>query len=234
LGGGEVIEGDAQSGGAAESTGLGTVGDDDERGIAFAGQLGEPDAVDARQQRRAVEHHQSKNPAAEQQVGRPGAAGSVARADHDQSATQIGPGLRGQRAACVDPGHPSAAGQHALYDPPEQGGFAGTADANDFGDAPSRNPTAQRDVERPDAGRHGRAGWLVADHHVVHLRPELLEGARRGGEVGLVERGRREGDGSGSGSWHWCGSSGLPNKYRRFGIPLGVDRGREAGRHWRS
>ncbi len=137
----------AQSQCTGDATGCFAITDHHESRIAFACDAGEPHALHTRERWRAVEHDEGEHAAAEQLVGAPCAAPRLARTNHHEAIAQPGPRLRGGRASCVHPRHPSAAGQHARHRFAQERGAAGTHGTDDLRDAPAWNSTPEGLIE---------------------------------------------------------------------------------------
>jgi hypothetical protein len=157
---------------------------DDERGIAFLGEPGEPDGDGARDGRRVVEHDQPERVAAQEEVGAPGAPVAGGRAD-DPEASRRREGCPvggGQGARGVDVCNPSFVTDGAGDEEPGERGGAAAAAAGDLGE-PAAGDAARREhrVERRDAGRD----------RVVHRRGRSDDGGDLVAKCGEGGHGKR-------------------------------------------
>jgi hypothetical protein len=167
-----------------EVAGLGVVAEYDARGVAVAGELGEPNAGDPGEGGRGVEDDQGEKAAPEEAVCGPGAAGRVLGADHDEPVPHPHKGGGCQCAAGIDPGDPGTGAQDPGGHLPKEGGFAAAQRAGDLRDPSAREAAADGVVERGDAGGAGRPRRPGCGPEGVELAPEGLKG--RG--VGMRQR----------------------------------------------
>ena len=143
---------EAEPDGAADTAGRGVGGGEhDTRCVAFARELGQTHPVYAREWWRAVEHDEGEDAAAQQQVGAPSAATTIARAHHDEPVAQPCEGGRGQCAPRINPRHPAAGAQDSRDDLTEQGGLAGGQRTDHLRDPPAGNATTHRGIQRGNA-----------------------------------------------------------------------------------
>ncbi len=94
------------------------VAEDDEGGVGLAGEAGEANGGGAGEEGGTVEHDEGEGAAAQQDVGAPGGARGVVRADHPDplGVAQMGPVACVERALGVDVGHPAMRGHRGLHD----------------------------------------------------------------------------------------------------------------------
>ena len=126
----------------------------------------------ARERWRTIENHEREDAAAEQEIGGPCTAFGVAWADDDEPVAQLCERRRGESATGVDPRDPPTGAEHTCGDLPQQRGLAGAQCSDDFGNAATGQPTAQRTIERADAGRPRLTGLPPARDDSFELRAE--------------------------------------------------------------
>ena len=148
----------------------GAVAEEDEGGVGFAGETGEAHRRGLRERGRAVEHHERKGAAAEQDVGAPGGSRGVVWADHPHAfgVAEVHPVARVECALGVDVRDPAMCRDGALDDGAGECRLAAARRSDQLRESPARQPAPeQRGVERGDPGgerRRGRCGgWKELD-----------------------------------------------------------------------
>jgi len=126
---------------------------------------------------RAVEHHQAERPAAQQDVGAPGAPVGAVGADHPEPAARPGlsPLARGEGARSVDDGGPSPGFDRRGDQVPDECCPPAAARALDLRQPPAGHATVrQRAIERLDPGRD--CGGIAGARRWQDGRQLLAEG----------------------------------------------------------
>jgi hypothetical protein len=188
--------GDAQSQRAGEFTRFVVVAQGEERGVAFAGEAGEPNGDVAGEERCAVEDDEGEGAAAEEDIGAPGAAIGAIGADDPEviggarvEGIDVRPIARRECARGVDVGDAPSIADGAFDDVPDDGGLPGARRADEFSE-PSAGESAEWEggVEGTETGGQARGagfggvedfGELEAEEGEGHGFRYLLEGGGR-------------------------------------------------------
>ncbi len=136
--------------------------DHQEGGIALSREVRESHREGTRQRGCAIDHQERERPAPQDHVRAPGRAGGVVRANHPQPLVhaEVRPVARRERARRVDVGHPLAAPERRLDDPPRDRRLATapSARAHDLREPPARQPARrQHGIQLRDPRRHAGA-----------------------------------------------------------------------------
>lgn len=147
--------------GATDLRGPGALAEQEQRGVGVAGELREPHADGAGQDRRPVEHDEGKGPGAEQEVGAPGRARGLAGPHHPE---RIAPGrihghpvARIEGAGGIHPRDRVPTGEGGGGEGAGEGGLAESGRGEEFGDTPTGEPAPrQGGIEGRESGREPR------------------------------------------------------------------------------
>jgi len=147
----------------------------DERRVLVACEADKAERHLTRERRRAVENHEREGTTAQQHVGAPSTACGIARTHHtEERAIERRPvgGIEG--TGCIDARDTLPPGQCCANERANQRRLARAERADEFGESPAREPSAQRVIEFLEAGGEG------VGHHQWRSDDLLELGAKLG------------------------------------------------------